>query len=214
MKHSAVKAQYNPIVLRILRLTTLLLIIMLAGFYAGRRVWTGPDNLPEPGVSLNQHTLRPDLPEFVLTDLSGQARSIQDWSQHTLLINFWATWCAPCRREMPLLQTVHQERQDHGLRVIGIAVDRRSDVEAFIAESGVTYPILIGQQDAMEAAETFGPDFVGLPFSIFVAPGGHVLSIHSGELHPAELKAILTIGDRVASGQLDLATARETLRGM
>jgi thiol-disulfide isomerase/thioredoxin len=212
--HLAEPVRYNPNVLRLIQLTSLLLFFVLAGFYAGRWVWTEPKLDTEAENRSFRDSLRPDLPDFALSDLNGEIRSIRNWSQHTLLINFWATWCAPCLREMPLLQTVYEERRDRGLWVIGIAVDRQPEVEAFIAESGVTYPILIGQQDAMEAAEAFGPEFIGLPLSVFVAPGGQVLSIHSGELQPTELKSMLAIGDRLASGELDAAAARELLRKM
>jgi thiol-disulfide isomerase/thioredoxin len=127
------------------------------------------------------------------------------------LINFWATWCAPCLREMPMLQTLQQERKDKPLEVIGIAIDRLNAVETFINENGVTYPILVGQTEAMEAAEQFGDEFVALPFTVFTAPGGDVLYLHSGELHLEQLREILSVTDQVTDGRITADEARERL---
>ena len=195
--------------LRFVRLISVLGICLLGGYYASALFW--PE---QPAARSNQHR-PPDtqetvqsLPDFALLDLEGDMRSISEWSARPLIINFWATWCAPCRREMPLLETLHQERKGDPLHVIGIAIDYPDAVEAFIIESGITYQILAGQQDAMEVAEKFGSDFVALPFTVFTAPNGEVLLWHSGELHPEQLRAIVTVSDRVVAGQLTAAEAR------
>jgi peroxiredoxin len=109
---------------------------------------------------------------------------------------------------MPLLQTVHQERGAQGLAVVGVAIDRADQVQSFVAESGVNYPILVGQDDAMQLAETLVPDFVALPLTMIVAPGGAILTIHLGELHPEDLRRIVAIADRLAQGKLSVPEAR------
>jgi thiol-disulfide isomerase/thioredoxin len=152
-----------------------------------------------------------DLPEIVLNDLAGTPRSLHEWRGRTLLINFWATWCAPCRREMPLLQALQDGRSPERLQVIGIAIDRQDPVERFITETGVSYPILIGQQDAMAAAELFGSAFGALPFSVLVTPAGAILALHTGELKLAELEAMIAVADQVAEGILPLAEGRALL---
>jgi thiol-disulfide isomerase/thioredoxin len=151
------------------------------------------------------------MPEFRLRDLAGQSRAIGEWSSEALVLNFWATWCAPCRKDMPLLEQLHQDRTGKGLAVVGIAIDREEPVRTFIGESGVTYPILLGEQEAMAAAESFGPSFVGLPLTVVAAPGGEILKLHVGELRAEDLTAIVSVLDRLAAGALSVAAARKAL---
>lgn len=197
-----------------------MLICVLAGFYASllffaeqpRRLPTSVEQANSGIPSIREPVPEvTTLPDFSLVDLTGESRSISEWADRPLLINFWATWCAPCRREMPMLQTLRQERMNQPFEVIGIAIDRQDDVETFINETGVTYPILVGQSDAMEAAEKFGPAFVALPFTVFTAPGGEILHLHSGELHLEQLRQILPVVDAVAEGLTTPAEARKRL---
>jgi len=199
--------------LRMIRLIAFVLIAALAGFYANVLLHrepapmtaieeTGPESA-EPVVT---------LPIFVLADVAGNPRSIDEFTGQPLLINFWATWCAPCLREMPMFETVWQERNSgRSLQIVGIAIDRAEDVGPYIEKTGVTYPILIGQSDAMEAAGSFGPDFAGLPFTIFVSADGQILLAHSGALLREQLEDILSVVDDVASGGISVPDARTRL---
>ena len=206
--------------MRIIRYSSLLLICVLAGFYAGRlflpdqseKIIAAEDVSKSAATPTPQHSPAvKELPEFSLVDLYGKTRFISEWADRPLLINFWATWCAPCLREMPMLQTLQQERTDQPLEVIGIAIDRLNAVETFVNETGVTYPILVGQTEAMEAAEKFGPAFVALPFTVFTGPRGDVLYLHLGELHLEQLREILSVTDQVTDGRITASEARERL---
>lgn len=199
----------KPRLLRIIRTTAFLGCCALGGFYAGQWFWSGPPPA-EPVVATRQ--LVEELPDFTLTDLDGRERNIREWSGQPLLLNFWATWCAPCLREMPLLQTLHQESPG-GLQVIGIAVDRAPAVESFIGEAGVTYPILIGQQKAIAAAESFGPEFIALPFSILIAADGAVIGMEAGELEVDELRSLAGLITELSAGRLTAEGAREQFPG-
>lgn len=191
------------------RLLILVALSVTAGFFAGRVFWSTRPASPPPQASTAEAPER--LPGIRLPDLTGTTRSITEWSAGATIINFWATWCAPCRREMPLLEQLHKERGSKGVAVIGIAIDREEPVRTFIGETGVTYPILFGEREAMVAAEAFGPAFVGLPFTVIAAPGGAILKLHTGELHADDLVAILAVLDRLAAGEISAAEARAAL---
>jgi len=152
------------------------------------------------------------LPDFSLNDVWGQPRSISEWAGQPLLINFWATWCAPCRREMPLLQALHNERTGTGIQVVGIAIDRQPDVQAYITEAGISYPILTGESDAIAVSDLFGLSGLGLPFSVLVDSNSNVLTVHVGELLPEQLRTMVEISQSVAANKLSVFDARTQLR--
>ncbi len=108
-----------------------------------------------------QRQLADTLPDFSLGNLAGEPQSIRSWPGKPLLINFWATWCGPCLREIPMLKELETQRPD--IQVIGVAIDRRDPVEKFAGDMGFNYPILIGQSEAWEAAASLGVDIYALP---------------------------------------------------
>ena len=153
-------------------------------------------------------TLVEVLPEVTLADRDGQLRSLSDWPNRALIINFWATWCAPCRREIPLLQQVQRERGGDGFQVIGIAVDFRDKVLAYADEMSIEYPLLICEQEALDAAAAFGLDAIGFPFTVFTDRSHRVVAAHLGELEPAEAEVILAAVEGVDAGRLTPRQAR------
>lgn len=200
--------------IQIVRWTLIVAACLTAGLYFGRNLSLSIDDsgrlIPQPDLT-NAATV---LPDFVLSDLNGVPRPISDWSGQPILINFWATWCAPCRREMPLLQKLHEEFGNDGLQVIGIAIDRAPDVSAFTMETGITYPILVGQEDAIEVTDGFGLDFLGLPFTVLVDQDGQILKIQLGELHADDLKLIVAVTAELRAGEIGLHAARQRLQAL
>lgn len=210
--------------LRLVRYASILLICSLAGYYAGLFVFAPDDATtitPQMLTDAKTTVATPEddasgalpltLPDIQLADLGGEMHSLREWADGPLVINFWATWCAPCLREMPMLETVWQERQGNSLTIVGIAVDRIDAVTPYIEKTGVTYPILVGRSDAMEAAEAFGPDFAGLPYTVFVAGGGRVIGVYSGELERDRLEAMLVIVADATDGRIPIDAARARL---
>ena len=155
----------------------------------------------------------PVFPDFSLADLEGNAREMSEWSGKHRLLNFWATWCAPCRREIPLLKAFQQAHDDR-YQVIGIAVDFLEPVQAYAEEIDFNYPVLIGQEDAMAVAETSGVEFIGMPFTMIVSADGELLNAHFGEILESDLEHMVEVIDKLDSGEIDRAAARDALKSL
>ncbi len=156
----------------------------------------------------------PNLVQFALNDMDGTQREFAEFAGNHSLLNFWATWCAPCRREIPLLKEFHAERDSHGIQVIGIAVDFPEEVQIYAEAAEFNYPILVGEQDAMAVAESSGVEFIGLPFTMVVARDGELLNAHMGEIHQNELDHIAAVLQRLDAGEIDRDTAKQALRAL
>ena len=129
--------------------------------------------------------------QFSLQDLGGKTRNISEWSDRRMLINFWATWCVPCRREMPMLQNLYLNKDMHNIEIIGIAVDQNEPVIDFIHEYGIEFPILVGQSDAYEIMQQLGNTATTLPYTLVVEPDGLITWFKNTELKAEDLPEIL-----------------------
>ena len=150
-------------------------------------------------------------PAFTLPDVSGTDRQFSEWAGKNRILNFWATWCAPCRREIPLLKAFQDEQGDNGFQVIGIAVDFAESVANYAEAAEFNYPVLVGEQDAMAVAESSGVEFVGLPFTMFVASDGELLSAYVGELHQSHLDEIVDVMTQLDRAEISKDEARTAL---
>lgn len=169
---------------------SLVLVALVAGAGGfGLYRWLNPTTLtPEP---VQQLTVPETRPEFTLPDLSGAPRNITEWDGKALLVNFWATWCPPCRKEIPLLKQMQTKYGAAGLQVIGIAVDETALVQDYAREMQFNYPVLVGQMEAVTVANRFGIDLYGLPFSVLTDRQGRILEIHQGEITPDQVQALV-----------------------
>jgi len=198
------------------------------GFLVQRRL-TQPSLTPEPavsattanpaasdsaavpeGASIADAKVPEVLPQFELMDRDGKPRKLGDWAGRPVAVNYWATWCAPCRREIPLLNKLRKERAGQRLEIIGIAVDFREDVLKYAAETVIDYPLLIGEEAGLEAVKAVGmqPAF---PFTVFADSKQRIVALKVGELHQDEADLIL---DRVAdidAGRMELSAARDQI---
>jgi thiol-disulfide isomerase/thioredoxin len=146
------------------------------------------------------------LPEFSLGNLAGEQQSIKSWPGKPLLINFWATWCGPCLREIPMLKELQTARPE--LQVVGIAIDKPELVVGFADNMQFNYPILVGQSEAWAAAAALGVNIYALPFTVFTGGDGSILGVHTGELHAEHLDAFSTVAADLAAGRIDVSEAR------
>jgi len=150
-------------------------------------------------------------PSFKLADLEGIERDFSEWEGKHRLLNFWATWCAPCRREIPLLKAFQKEHGADGFQVIGIAVDFPDQVADYAETAEFNYPILVGQEDAMAVAETSGVEFIGMPFTMIVAADGELINTHIGEILAPHLEHITRVLTMLGNGEIDKDSARKAL---
>ncbi len=125
------------------------------------------------------------LPDITLANLDGKPTKLASFGGRPLMINFWATWCAPCRREIPLLNKIRVERKSQNAEIVGIAVDFKDDVLKYVKTTPISYPLLMGEEDGLAAAEAFGMG-MAFPFSVFVDSRNRILTIKIGELHEDE----------------------------
>jgi thiol-disulfide isomerase/thioredoxin len=170
-----------------------------------------PDTeVPAEGPPVTPPQVPVELPDIRLPGTDGAVHRLADWKGRPLVINFWATWCEPCRREIPLLKALRREHTADRLEIVGIAVDYPDDVRKYAQAYGIDYPLLIGEQGALAAASAFGMEPV-LPFSVFADRQGRVVTLKVGELHRDEAELILDRVRDLDAGKLTLPVAREQI---
>ena len=155
-------------------------------------------------------TIPEEVPDLRLQDLAGKLQPLRDRSGHSHLYNFWATWCEPCRREIPLLNSLQVTHRAEGLQIVGIAVDFHDAVRKFLNTTQLHYALRVGEEDGLEAAQKFGMDLV-LPFSVFADGQNRIVAVKVGELHREEADAILAQMRALGAGRTTLAAARAAI---
>jgi thiol-disulfide isomerase/thioredoxin len=163
--------------IRILGMVVAGMVALAAGI--GVALWER--DRPDPGVLLS----------LSLPDLEGRAQPLSQWQGKVLVINFWATWCVPCREEMPEFVRAQAELGPRGLQFVGIAVDRPDLVRQFVTELPLNYPALIGGYDAVDLSKALGNRVAGLPFTIILDRDGHIAHTQLGPLKPGQLRSIV-----------------------
>lgn len=124
-------------------------------------------------------------------DLSGKPRRLAEWQGRVLVVNFWATWCAPCREEIPLLMAARQKYASQGVEVVGIAVDNGAKVRQFSTSLQISYPILLAEAEGLDLMRQLGNSAGGLPYTVVADRQGALVQRKLGALKDRELDAIL-----------------------
>ena len=188
------------------------LVVLAAGtaaFYASREV-LAPEKPAPPAI---QPAVIPEMrPDISLADRDGRMRALTEWSGKPAIINFWATWCAPCRREIPMLNALARDPAYSEFALIGIAIDFREDVLRYLTGTPIDYTVLIGEQDGLDASAAFGMRSLGLPYTAFIDRSGRIVTIHLGELHRPQADVILSAVRALDAGEIDLPTAQQRIR--
>jgi thiol-disulfide isomerase/thioredoxin len=174
---------------------THLLVVVLAlggacaGLFAG--MWLRPST-PQPTASSSMIVVGTPRPGDELPDVDGRTQSIAQWDGKLVLLNFWASWCAPCIEEMPLLDRIQARLGPRGLQVIGIAADAAAPTHAFLRQHPVGYPILVDDpeksRNGRDVSAIYGNDRSVLPYSVLIGRDGHILAQRFGNFSEESLQ--------------------------
>ena len=144
---------------------------------------------------LRQQSVGKELLSSSFPDLSGRRRRLSEWEGRPILCNFWASWCVPCREELPLLDAAARENASIGLQIVGIAIDNAANVTKYLKSVQIGYPVLIAEGSAIGLMRTLGNPSGVLPFSVTVDGGGRLrqrkLGAYSAEELRSDLAALL-----------------------
>lgn len=164
------------------------IVIVVAGA-AGVVVqqYLAQENATTPDPVLGQPRL-----EFAIADLEGEMRNMKEWDGKVILLNFWATWCPPCKREIPAFIELQDTYGPQGFQIVGVAIDDPDAVQAYADQMGVNYPVLVGNLGAIEIARKYGNRIDGLPYTVFISRDGLVTHTVNGELKKDHALKILT----------------------
>jgi thiol-disulfide isomerase/thioredoxin len=124
-------------------------------------------------------------------DLSGESGSLERWRGRVLVVNFWASWCPPCREEIPGLARISGQFARKGVQVVGIAVDSADKARESAAELGVNYPVLVAGLEVIDLTRRLGNRAGGLPFTVILDRQGRLVRAHLGLISEAELARIV-----------------------
>jgi thiol-disulfide isomerase/thioredoxin len=130
-------------------------------------------------------------PEFAAADLNGQLRNIKEWDGKVIFLNFWATWCQPCKREIPEFIELQKHYGNQDFQIIGIAIDDEEAVQEYAELVGMNYPNLVALSDGIELAQRYGNGIGALPYTVIINRDGEISSTITGELSKKRAKEIL-----------------------
>ncbi|MFH1813472.1 MAG: TlpA disulfide reductase family protein [Pseudomonadota bacterium] len=167
---------------------TLIAAVVLAAGAAG--VWSAMSRQPKLDAASN--TIGANRLEVLrLADASGTEMPFSAWRGKLLVVNFWATWCPPCREEMPGFSRIAGRLRDRGVQFVGISIDSADNVRQYLQEEAIDYPLLIGGADAIQISAELGNSAQGMPFTVIFAPDGSLVERKLGTYKEEELEAIL-----------------------
>ena len=122
-------------------------------------------------------------PEFTLPDLNGTHRAIKEWDGKVVAVNFWATWCGPCKEEIPQFNALQKKYGPRGMQFIGVAMDDRGSVKTYMKSNTIAYPVLVdGEDAAAQLAIRYGDDQGVVPYTAFIDRQGRIAFLQFGSM--------------------------------
>lgn len=132
-----------------------------------------------------------ELPDFTLPNIDGSLWRAEEWRDRTLVVNFWASWCPPCLKEMPLFTRLQEEFGSRGVQFVGIAIDDPQSVGDFIDTYGIEFPVLLGETRGIDLARRLGNRLSALPFTVVTDRSGTIQLRQAGEMKENVLRPLL-----------------------
>lgn len=168
------------------------LTALLAGWYASSRNEAGDIGAT---TRLNASAIPPGAAAALfavkLPDLQGREQALAQWRGKTLVVNFWAAWCPPCRDEMPAFSRLQSAYADRGVQFVGIALDTADNVKSFTKSTRVSYPLLLAGEGGADLARAIGNRTVALPYTLIIDADGTARSSRLGYLAEDDLETLL-----------------------
>lgn len=155
-------------------------LFIAAGGWVMFKTFLQPSTTENAGMSVSASTAPLWNASFV--DGSGKPQDIKQWKGKVLIVNFWATWCPPCRDEMPELSLLNSQYQAKNLQVIGISTDDAAKITEFAASNKMSYPLLAGDMEASNLADGLGNMRGALPFTVLLDRDGAIIKAYVGRL--------------------------------
>ncbi|MFK5914684.1 MAG: TlpA disulfide reductase family protein [Woeseiaceae bacterium] len=174
--------------------TFLMVGLAIAGLAAGYvfNNWQHQQKMADLEVSPSKETKLSSIrPLFKLKDLEGKVRDVKEWDGQVLMVNFWATWCPPCRKEIPAFVEVQEKYKDKGFTIVGVALDAKQAVVDFTNTYGVNYPILMAENEGIALSQAYGNRLGVLPFTVIIDRKGKIIHRVRSELDYKQVEAMI-----------------------
>ncbi len=169
-----------------------IILFVVATIIAGSGGYALQKHLNQPQVKTQVNAaLGQQRPEFAALDLNGEMRNIKEWDGKIILLNFWATWCPPCKKEIPDFIALQKEYGDQGFQIIGIAIDDEDAVREYVTEVGMNYPSLVVQDEGVMLAKHYGNGIGALPYTVIINRDGEISDSIMGELSKIRAKELM-----------------------
>ena len=150
-----------------------------------------PANKPKTATIKTTTMVGSKRPDFALMDVDGKQYPMSEWDGKVVIVNFWATWCPPCRREIPAFIELQEKYEGKGFTIVGVALDSKQAAIDFVDPMGINYPILIGDVEGIAISQNYGNKLGVLPYTVIVDRQGIIRHTIAREIHLDEAEKLI-----------------------